>query len=410
MLRSLQINLEMSKKLRRSIVPQVTTDCLLRYINWELIEDLSIDSLTRLPDLSGAHNLRNLFLAFRSEGVLRFRCSSKKLTSVQLASCNLGHTTALDFPQLPASDILQVLKHLHSPDQLLHLRLRRIRITDQVREMCNYVSLNCSKIKMFTFTTLPLTMSFRDMLDLRLNLGLVAFSARCNGAAASDNWPTFWPSMKYFWPKGCQTITPFTVFSTDFAFDELNINPEDEWKKLSPDQLDRYVDICNEVKRVFVKAYPQKNTFCSVSEIRNSLGQYLFKKWKNKKDSNSVEARGTGGSGSHSPARGSARDRDSSREPTGRAPGAFISSPGAIVAGSPGLNGMSLCPGNRNHVAPSEHSTGEGFSMRPGISTDLAISPDRRGFRSGTGGSGASSSTRAEVEALSACHFLGGNA
>lgn len=71
-LRRLSVNLEMSKKLRRSIVPQVSTDCLIPFINWPLMQDLSLDSLTSIPDLTNATDLRNLFLAFRSEGNLRF--------------------------------------------------------------------------------------------------------------------------------------------------------------------------------------------------------------------------------------------------------------------------------------------------------------------------------------------------
>lgn len=52
-------------------------------------------------------------------------------------------------------------------------RLRRLW---GVRELCRFISVDCKRIKMFTFTTVPLTMAFKDMLELRLNLGLVAFS------------------------------------------------------------------------------------------------------------------------------------------------------------------------------------------------------------------------------------------
>ena len=61
-LRNLTINLEMSKKLRRSIIPQITTDCLLPFINWRNLEQLSLDSLTQLPDLTDALCLKSMFL------------------------------------------------------------------------------------------------------------------------------------------------------------------------------------------------------------------------------------------------------------------------------------------------------------------------------------------------------------
>lgn len=68
--------------------------------------------------------------------------------------------------------------------------------------------------------------------------------------------------MKYFWPKGANSITPFTVFSTDFAFDELNICPMNEWKQLTPEQVARYEDICRQVKRTYQTMHPQKPMFC----------------------------------------------------------------------------------------------------------------------------------------------------
>ncbi|CAD7924379.1 unnamed protein product [Amoebophrya sp. A25] len=262
-LKHFKINLDMSKKLRRSIVPTVTTDSIVPHLNLPVLEELCMDSLTKLPDLTAARNLRHVFLAFRydtteSPEPLSFKCGSTKLRSIQLASCNVAHATALDFPPLSAGDICAVISQLERPDKLLHLRLRRIRITDNVRELCGLVASECSRIRMFTFTTQPLALSFVDMLRIRLELGLVAFSARSNGAATADVWPNFWPSMRYFWPKGVESITPFTVFSTDFAFDELNINAEEEWDRLSQRQLLRYEEITAEVRRIYNETYPLK--------------------------------------------------------------------------------------------------------------------------------------------------------
>lgn len=108
-----------------------------------------------------------------------------------------------------------------------------------------------------------------------MNLGLVAFSARCNGAAASESWPAFWPSMKYFWPKGSSTITPFTVFSTDFAFDELNICPVETWKSLNSAQLTAYEGIAERVRRVYLEAHPQKPPMFGVGSLRGAAGGLL---------------------------------------------------------------------------------------------------------------------------------------
>jgi len=99
-LRRLSINLEMSKKLRKSIVPSVATDCIVHLINWPVLESLSLDSLTGLPDLRAAVQLKELFLAFRTDARehpirnLNFICGSRKLRSIQLANCTLGHATA----------------------------------------------------------------------------------------------------------------------------------------------------------------------------------------------------------------------------------------------------------------------------------------------------------------------------
>eukprot|EP00392_Amoebophrya_sp_AT5.2_P008193 g8212.t1 len=262
-LRHFKINLDMSKKLRKNIQPEVTTDALFRWLNLGQLEELCVDSLTTLPDLTLAYNLKHLFLAFRADHgrtPISFKCGSTKLRSIQLASCNLGHGTSNEFPPLSAGDICAVISQLERPDRLLHLRLRRIKLVDNVKDLCDLVASECVNIRMFTFTTQPLILSFQDMLRLRLGLGLVAFSARSNGAATSDTWPNFWPTMKYFWPRGANSITPFTVFSTDFAFDELGIVAEEEWGRLTPAQLLRYCDITEEVKRVYAKAYPTKRS------------------------------------------------------------------------------------------------------------------------------------------------------
>ncbi|CAD7929338.1 unnamed protein product [Amoebophrya sp. A120] len=262
-LRHFKINLDMSKKLRKNILPEVTTDNLFKWLNLSLLEELCVDSLTTLPDLTHAYNLKHLFLAFRADNgrkQISFKCGSTKLRSVQLASCNLGHATSNDFPPLSASDICTMISQLDHPERLLHLRLRRIKLVDNVRELCDLISSSCRQIRMFTFTTQPLALSFQDMLRLRLGLGLVAFSARANGAATSDAWPNFWPTMKYFWPRGVNSITPFTVFSTDFAFDELGIVAEDEWARMSPTQLLRYCDITDEIKRAYAKSYPTRTS------------------------------------------------------------------------------------------------------------------------------------------------------
>jgi len=54
-------------------------------------------------------------------------------------------------------------------------------------------------------------------------------------------------------------ITPFSVFSTDFAFDELHIDADEEWKKLSREQLERYRQIAEEVKKIYMETHPARS-------------------------------------------------------------------------------------------------------------------------------------------------------
>ena len=88
--------------------------------------------------------------------------------------------------------------------------------------------------------------------------------------------------MRYFWPKGVSSITPYTIFSTDFAFDELHVNPDEAWKSLTPKQLERYSQICVDVRRVFQETYPPKSPL--QEKLRAALSAAgSFRTWRGRR-------------------------------------------------------------------------------------------------------------------------------